>query len=467
MCGLVAMHTIEKSGFLNYNKDEFKNLMVLNSLRGIHSTGLAGVDSSEKGNEIDIVKAVGSPYSLFTYNHTETFLNRVITRYKTVIGHGRYATHGEVNAKNAHPFKEGHITLAHNGVIRNFYGLKDHAKHKDITVDSHLIAKLFEDEGELDILSKIEGAYVLLWYNELDNTFNVARNGERPLAVGQQVDRNTLLFASEMTSLKWNEERNSTPLKNLREVPEHTLFKFYNDNIEPEIIPYKPYERPVYSYTREANVYLLAGHDYDYDILKPSYNNNNKKSSVSKITLTSNASNEDKTLEQIQTEAGLLKIGDDVVTEILNYDETETSIIVYGINDNYPNVIFKAISYTHKADSINASDLLKGTVSYIQATQDVSLGAQWIFYLKETELLTYEDDRVELKDISDATHSLTRYRLKEISNSGCAWCQARIQDKELLNHTKLRLQTNLNGNDELVCTSCVEDYVISTTKGVH
>ena len=128
MCGLVAMHTAEKTGFSAYDKDEFKQMMILNSLRGIHSTGIAGVNA-RIGGEVNIAKAVGSPYNLFTYPAASQLIDKIPLSFTTVIGHGRFATQGAVNAMNAHPFRENHIVLAHNGVIKNYFELKDFTKH--------------------------------------------------------------------------------------------------------------------------------------------------------------------------------------------------------------------------------------------------------------------------------------------------------------------------------------------------
>ena len=49
----------------------------------------------------------------------ETFYKRLqfVPKNEDVIIHFRYATHGSVCAKNCHPFKQGKIWFAHNGIL--------------------------------------------------------------------------------------------------------------------------------------------------------------------------------------------------------------------------------------------------------------------------------------------------------------------------------------------------------------
>lgn len=57
-----------------------------------------------------------SNYKSMDFEDFYYHLQRVGRDEKCIL-HFRWATHGSVNVKNCHPFKDGHIWFAHNGVL--------------------------------------------------------------------------------------------------------------------------------------------------------------------------------------------------------------------------------------------------------------------------------------------------------------------------------------------------------------
>ncbi len=107
MCGIV--------GYVGKEKGISKVITGLKSLeyRGYDSSGIAYV----KDKKINIIKKEGPIINLDkSLNYNESV--------SVAISHTRWATHGKANDINAHPHRQGKITLVHNGIIENYSELK-------------------------------------------------------------------------------------------------------------------------------------------------------------------------------------------------------------------------------------------------------------------------------------------------------------------------------------------------------
>lgn len=185
MCGHVGV-----AGRINQQEEKaFRELLIVDSIRGEHSTGIAAVSHLGVG----ITKVVGDPFELFRSLGWETTMKRI---NRVLIGHNRYATQGAVNKRNAHPFNVGAITGAHNGTLTNKYQLHEGGLFE---VDSEAMLNHIEQKGLSNALSIARGAWALVWWDERDDTLNFIRNKERTLYAATVKDSDVVFWASE----KW------------------------------------------------------------------------------------------------------------------------------------------------------------------------------------------------------------------------------------------------------------------------
>lgn len=197
MCGLVGIAGDTSSHW----KDTFTDLLIVDSLRGAHSTGVAAVQRFQ--SEVELVKAPGGPHNLIGMEEYKKSLNKSL---KVLIGHNRYATIGEHTVENAHPFAFPTVVGAHNGTLDKS-AIKQLYRNELLGTDSEAIYSNINEHGLKDTIEKLSGAWALTWYDKMDNTINFLRNEKRPLWYCYSKDRCTLMWASEVSMLEFITQR--------------------------------------------------------------------------------------------------------------------------------------------------------------------------------------------------------------------------------------------------------------------
>ena len=199
MCGIVAY--IGKRHALPILIEGLKRL----EYRGYDSAGVAILDG-----KMEIAKSIGRVRKL------EELVEKT-GGFKGTIGiaHTRWATHGGVTDRNAHPHcddkKLGHnIAIIHNGIIENYSSLKKYLEEKGHTFESetdtevlaHLIGELYKGDLEKAVqaaLREVTGAYAIAAICKTEpDVLVVARKGS-PLMVG--VGKDEYIVASDSSAI--------------------------------------------------------------------------------------------------------------------------------------------------------------------------------------------------------------------------------------------------------------------------
>jgi hypothetical protein len=170
-----------------------RQMMVLTSLRGMDSTGIAVIHDPERAPRT--LKMLDGPEGLFmnqAYTKIEEFWEKSGV---AVFGHGRYATKGKINVRSAHPFTHNHITLVHNGTIH--FGLEQELTKADTKVDSHALCIAIAENGIQEGLRRVHGAYAVIVHDAIQKCVYVARNSERPLHSVDLVDKRIIMSEEE------------------------------------------------------------------------------------------------------------------------------------------------------------------------------------------------------------------------------------------------------------------------------
>jgi len=218
ICGLVGA-----AGILGGNEEKaFRNLLILDTVRGEDSTGIAAINSQ---NGYSVVKEVGVPHNLFDTKRYESIFRRI---NRVLIGHNRSATVGNITRKNAHPFDMETLIGAHNGTLHNKHRLADSA---DYTVDSENLFHHIEKHSLKEAIDLVDGAYALVWWDKFEQTLNFLRNEERPLFLARTKDTKTIFWASEMWMLNAACARNNVIIDNpvSLDINKHLVFSIEND----------------------------------------------------------------------------------------------------------------------------------------------------------------------------------------------------------------------------------------------
>lgn len=229
-------------GIIGYTGSENVQEVVLDALelleyRGYDSAGMAVKD--DVTGETNVYKCAGRVSDLREICKKERISS------KCGIGHTRWATHGGVTDANAHPHRQGQVTLVHNGIVENYrdlivhYELADRLKSE---TDTEAVAALINHyykgnpaETLKKVVSKLHGTFALVvMFDDKPGVIYAVRNVSPIVAT---ICKEGAMLASDLTALcRFTNEYFVVPEHHVLELHADKLVMtdFEGNRVEPE-----------------------------------------------------------------------------------------------------------------------------------------------------------------------------------------------------------------------------------------
>lgn len=194
MCGIVGYTGTKNAISL------LLELLELLEHRGYDSVGIGYVEQGT--SKVCVQKCVGRVNAL----RKQCEKDKVTT---CGIGHTRWATHGSVCKKNAHPHRHGKVTVVHNGIVENYkdlaetYGCTESLQSEtDTEVVAALLNLFYHGKAEETIgaiVRKLKGTFALvIMFDDQPGVLYAIRNVS-PIVVASCEEG--MMLASDLTAL--------------------------------------------------------------------------------------------------------------------------------------------------------------------------------------------------------------------------------------------------------------------------
>jgi hypothetical protein len=222
MCGIVSVFG---SDMQSHHGEIMHDLLVLDQLRGMHATGVMKIGGTGIAT---VMKGAGNASNWLLDVTNKAFVKNVASS-RGLIGHNRYATMGNTSdPAGAHPFQHGNITMVHNGTLDSRHGLSTSEDHPHFLVDSDQVAFTLSETDTASTVRTLDGAFVLAWHNETDNSLNFVRNTERPFFIAKLKNVDVYVCASEqwMIHVACSRRKVAVEIETLEELTPGTHMKY-------------------------------------------------------------------------------------------------------------------------------------------------------------------------------------------------------------------------------------------------
>lgn len=241
MCGLLGYIRQDTARSQSVFSKFITQGLIIDTLRGDDGSGVFRASEDPKSNERwSWAKSVSDGYA-FTNEDNFLKLSKRFNTDWTVNAHNRAATAGSVSSNNSHPFsdKNKNVILVHNGTLRGTWALPLNQQKCGVEVDSHALAcnlgHVPPSAAGKEVLSNIQGAFTLLWYDNRDHTMNICRNSERPLHMGMSSTYGSLFYMSEAAQLQFLNERLKLGIDKIYQPAPGLFMKFSPGSLKPKV----------------------------------------------------------------------------------------------------------------------------------------------------------------------------------------------------------------------------------------